>query len=160
MTDISENIVGKVLKCMVLIIFFAGCAGVAVAPEFNGLESVKGVKWGMSRDQVQVVIDRDLKKMDAMKYYMGDVMYGMPCKVTFEFGLKDNLRSVIIDFDTMNPEAEYDFVIKNVSGIFGAPKKNSRQTGVVWHSPDTAAVLLMTGGAEKEMKLTFILKEK
>ena len=137
-----------------------GCAGLEVAPEFTGTQSFKGVRWGMAKDKVQVVIDRDLKKAEAMKYYMGDVMYGMPCKVTFEFGLKDNLRAITIDFDTMNPDAEYDYVIKNVTQIFGQPKKNSRETGVIWHSIDTASVLLMTGGAEKEMKLSFIEKEK
>jgi hypothetical protein len=109
---------------------------------------------------VQVIIDRDLKKQDNMKFYMGDVMYGMPCKVIFEFGLKDSLRSIMIDFETLNPDAEYDFVIKNISQIFGPPKKNNAVTGVVWHSPDTAAVLLMTGGSDKEMKLTFVQKEK
>jgi hypothetical protein len=150
----------KLLLPVAIIFTLLGCAGIAVSPEFMGTQSFKGVKWGMSKDKVQVVIDRDLKKMEAMKYYIGDVMYGMPCKVTFEFGLKDNLRSIIIDFDTMNPDAEYDFVIKNITQILGQPKKNSRESGVIWHSPDTAAVLLMTGGAEKEMKLSFIEKEK
>jgi hypothetical protein len=137
-----------------------GCAGLAVAPEFAGTQSFKGARWGMPKDKVQVVIDTDQKKAGDMNYYMGDVMYGMPCKVAFEFGLKDSLRSVIIDFDTMNPDAEYDYVIKNITEIFGQPKKNSRESGVIWHSPETAVVLLMTGGADKEMKLSFIQKEK
>ena len=149
-----------VMLAALVLAAFSGCAGIAVAPEFAGTQSFKGVKWGMPRDKVQVVIDRDLKKAGEMKYYMGDVMYGMPCKVTFEFGLQDNLRAVIIDFDTMNPDAEYDYVIKNMTQLFGQPKKNSRESGVIWHSPDTAAVLLMSGGAEKEMKLSFIEKEK
>jgi hypothetical protein len=150
----------RLMFILILSATLLGCAGIEVSPEFAGTQSFKGVRWGMSKDKVQVVIDRDLKKTEAMKYYMGDVMYGMPCKVTFEFGLKDNLRSIIIDFDTMNPDAEYDFVIKNITAIFGQPKKNSRESGVIWHSPDTATVLLMTGGAEKEMKLSFIEKEK
>jgi hypothetical protein len=156
----KQNMKLRLLNTIMLTLLIAGCAGVAVAPEFTGTQSFKGVKWGMNKGKVQVIIDRELKKIDTMKYYMGDVMYGMPCKITYEFGLKDNLRSIIIDFETMNPDAEYDFVIKNISGIFGTPKKSSREAGLVWHSPDTAVVLLMTGGSEKEMKLSFIQKEK
>jgi hypothetical protein len=150
----------KIMTVFIALFVITGCAGVAVAPEFTGTQSFKGVKWGMSKDKVQVVTDRDLKKIDNMKFYMGDVMYGMPCKVTFEFGLKDNLRSVIVDYETVNPDAEYDFVIKNITQLMGQPKKNSRDTGVVWYSPDTVAALLLTGGAEKEIKLTFVQKEK
>lgn len=137
-----------------------GCAGLVVAPEFNGTQSFKGVKWGMSPDKIQVVIDRDLKKLDPMKYYMGDVMYGMPCRTTFEFGPRQNLKAVSVEYEVSNPDAEYDFIIKNISELYGSPKKNSRQTGVVWHSADTAVVLLMTGEVEKELKLSFIQKEK
>jgi hypothetical protein len=91
---------------------------------------------------------------------MGDIMYGMPCKVTYEFGVKDRLRSISVDFETTNPDAEHDYVIKNVSQVFGDPKKNSKTGGVVWHSPDTAVVLLISGGEEKTMNLTFVNKEK
>ena len=150
----------KIVFAVMMVSLIAGCAGVAVAPEFNGIQSFKGVKWGMSKDKVQVVIDRDLKKLDAMKYYMGDEMYGMPCKVTFEFGLKDSLRSVIIDYDTMNPEAEYDYVAKNITQAYGAPKKSGKDSGIIWHTADTVAVLMMIGGMEKQIKLTFVQKEK
>lgn len=144
----------------IIFLIAAGCAGVTVSQEFAGIESFKGIKWGMSRDKVQVVTGRDLKKMDGTKSYIGDVMYGMPCKITFDFGYKDSLKSVVVDYDVMNPEAEHAFVAKNISDIFGPPKKGKKETGIWWHSPDTAAVLVMTGGDEKEMNLTFVQKEK
>jgi hypothetical protein len=144
----------------VLFIVAVGCAGVRTATEFSGIQSFKNVRWGMTRDKAEVLMDRDLKKSGSMTYYMGDVMFGMPCKVTFDFGLKNSLRSITVEFDVMNPDAEYDYVIKKVTEAYGEAKKNSRDSGVMWDTPDTVISLMLTGGEDRQMRLAFVMIEK
>jgi hypothetical protein len=150
----------KLLLPILALFAAAGCAGAPAAKEFSGTQTFKNVKWGMSRDKAEVIIDRDLKAIDAMKYYAGDQIFGMPCKVTYDFGLKNRLRSIIVEFDVMNQDAEYYYVIKKISEEYGPPQKNSPKTGVIWYTPDTVIGLVIIGGDEKQMKLSFIMKEK